>query len=363
MKRKKSLGTVILIALAMIMVVTSYTPAYSARPKEYKMAAFAAKTLPTMQPVIEMAEMIGKYTNNTVKIKVYGVDEIAGTKDLPALGKNGTIDFIVTAPVYYPTLFPMAAALQQLTVLNKGPESAQYAWRTLFKEFPELQKEFAGQNLHVLNRSSLGMYYTLSKKPIKGVADLKGMKVRNFGGKLAGEYLQAAGATPVFVPPADYYEALMRGVYDAFVGDMQQMVGFKLYENAKYLGMPTGSIIGWCIAMNLDRWNELTPSEQQAITRAATEWGAKDLAINIGFDRDGRKQLEAKGVQYIEFPEKDYAAIYDKFGNPWEKLKQVMKGDLKIDPAFTDKFVTRYQQIVNEYEAQYLKKGKAWTYQ
>jgi len=250
-----------------------------------------------------------------------------------------------------------------LTVLNKGPESAQYAWRALFKEFPELQKEFAAQNLHLLNRSSLGTYYSLSKKPIRGVADLKGLKMRNFGGKLAGEYLAAAGATPVFVPPADYYEALMRGVYDAFVGDMQQMIGFKLYENAKYLGMQTGSIVGWFIAMNLDRWNELTPSEQQAITRAATEWGAKDLALNEGYDRDGRKQLEAKGVQYIEFPEKEYAAIYDKFGNPWEKLKQVMKEDLKIDPAFTDKFVTRYRQLVNEYEAQFLKKGNAWKYQ
>jgi TRAP-type C4-dicarboxylate transport system substrate-binding protein len=282
---------------------------------------------------------------------------------MPALLRRGSLDFMVSAPVYYQTLFPINAALQQLALLNKGPEQAQYCWRALFREFPELQNEFAAQNAYLLDRASLGTFYTLSKKPLQGVADMKGMKMRSFGGKLAAEYLNAAGATPVFVPPADSYESLMRGVYDAYIGDLPTMMSFKLYDNAKYLGMPAGALIGWFIAVNMDSWKELTPSEQQAITRAVMEWTNKDLAMNVGYDINYLKQLEEKGVKYIAFPEKEYAAIYEKFGDPWEKLKQVMKEDLKIDPVFTEKFVNRYKQLNSEYDTKYLKTGKKWTYQ
>lgn len=371
MIRKPNFGTVIFLAVAIGLVVSSYTPAHSAqtgttstKPKEFKLSSFGARTSVMMPPVMEFCETIGKYTNNTVKVKFYAVDEIAGTKDLPALLKKGSIDFIAVAPSYFPALFPLANSLQQLTLLNKTPEQAQYAWRALFKEFPEeLQKEFTAQNAYLINRSSLGRYDTLSKTPINGVADLKGLKIRTWGGKLSGEFLQAMGATPVFVAPADYYEGLMRGVYDAFIGDMQQMLGYKLYENAKYLGMPTGAIVGWFISMNLDRWNELTPSQQQAITRAGTEWGAKDLALCMEYGRNGRSLLEAKGVKYIEFPEKEHAIMLAKFGDPWERIQQVMKQDLKIDPAFTEKFVTRYHQLVTEFDAKYLKTGKHWIYE
>ena len=58
-----------------------------------------------------------------------------------------------------------------------------YSWRGLYRDIPEIQEEFKKQNMYLINRSCLGTYKLVSKKPVRNLADTEGMKLRIIGGE------------------------------------------------------------------------------------------------------------------------------------------------------------------------------------
>ncbi|MFA0544574.1 TRAP transporter substrate-binding protein DctP, partial [Vibrio sp. 10N.222.52.B7] len=62
--------------------------------------------------------------------------------------------------------------------------------------------------------STTGVESFISKKPIDGVADLKGLKLRAPEG-LVQQVFAAAGATPVNLPGSEVFTGLSKGVIDA----------------------------------------------------------------------------------------------------------------------------------------------------
>jgi len=72
-----------------------------------------------------------------------------------------------------------------------------------------------------------------STKPIRSIADLKGLKLRMSGDP--GEMVAKMGAAVVFLPPGELYEATMRGVIDGFeLSNPGTDLTFKVQEVIKY---------------------------------------------------------------------------------------------------------------------------------
>ena len=186
--KRRSVLFVMLLSLVIMTIVgfeASPVAAAETKPIELKWANFQTKEADSIPPLMQWTKEIETRTKGAVKVKMYFVGEIADTKDLVHLCRTGSIDVISTPPVYYTGTFPLNAALQTYYPLNRTVEEAIYSWRGL-REMPEVQAEFAKQNIYCLNRSSLGVYNLVSKKPVRNLADLKGMKSQQKGGKENG---------------------------------------------------------------------------------------------------------------------------------------------------------------------------------
>ena len=101
--------------------------------------------------------------------------------------------------------------------------------------------------------------------PIKGLADLKGKKVRVFN-KTMTDFVEAAGGTTVTIPFADVVPAMQRGVADcAVTGSFNGNIA-KWYEVTDYLYTMS---LGWAIqyvAVNTKTWAKLSPDMQKFLT-------------------------------------------------------------------------------------------------
>ncbi len=75
----------------------------------------------------------------------------------------------------------------------------------------ELYKPYG---VHFIGASTTGVESLVSKKPLDGVADLKGLKLRAPEG-LVQQVFAAAGATPVNLPGSEVFTGLSKGVIDA----------------------------------------------------------------------------------------------------------------------------------------------------
>jgi len=136
----------------------------------------------------------------------------------------------------------------------------------------------------------------------------------------------------------------------------------KIYEVAKYVTFDFGTIVGWQNSMNLKVWNSLTPEMQNGIMRAATEFSARDLELNLTSEKKSMDSLKQKGVQFIAVDQKEQKAFLDKAGDPWAAAKDFLAKDLKVDAAVADRYLKGWRELNNEYETKYMRTGKKWDY-
>jgi TRAP-type mannitol/chloroaromatic compound transport system substrate-binding protein len=142
------------------------------------------------------------------------------------------------------------------------------------------------------------------KRPIKNLADFKGMKCRQTG--IVAEIFQKMGMTTVNMPGGEIIPSAQRGTIDCaeWVGGVEDLrLGFHNVWKYHYTpGMHEPSVVGELI-INSEVWKGLSPQHQEAVRSAATEsflrWWVKWQRQNA----DALKELQEKhGVQILRTP-------------------------------------------------------------
>jgi len=156
------------------------------------------------------------------------------------------------------------------------------------------------------------------KRPIRNVADMKGMKCRQTG--MAGEVWKSLGFTVVNMPGGEIIPSAQRGVIDCaeWVGGVEDLrLGFHNVWKYHYSpGVHENVTIGELL-INGDVWKELSPQHKEIVRSAANEtfliWWTKWQKQNA----EALKELREKhGVQVLLTP----PDILREFLRAWDKL-------------------------------------------
>ena len=142
------------------------------------------------------------------------------------------------------------------------------------------------------------------KRPIRNLADLKGMKCRQTG--ITAEVFQKMGMSTVNLPPGEIIPAAQRGVIDCaeYVGGMDDLkLGFPSVWKYHYTpGMHESTSTGEII-FNLDVWKALTPQQQEAVRSAANESFSRWWSRWQKGQAEAMKEMREKhGVQILRTP-------------------------------------------------------------
>jgi TRAP-type mannitol/chloroaromatic compound transport system substrate-binding protein len=148
-------------------------------------------------------------------------------------------------------------------------------------------------------------------KPITGIKDLKGLKIR-LAGKIQTIVAQQLGFTPVSIDSTELYESLQRGVVDAGEFSVPASdLSLKLHEVAKYWWAPGWHQSAGCngVMVNMDKWNSLPDAYKDAFAKAAELCTAESMARYAYEDFKATKQMIDSGVQICFYPEEDLRTI------------------------------------------------------
>lgn len=217
---------------------------------------------------------------------------------------SGTADIAVGVFAYTRGRFPVMEAFELPGIyFGSCTATSLVAWEGIKRFKP---KELSDTKLMYIYAVGPGSLY--SKKEIKSLADLKGMRIRATG--LTAKSIKALGATPVAMPMPEAYEALSKGVVEGNIGPPEILKGWKQAEVTKYIVKmpPVYNGIHYCV-MNLDKWNSLPSDVQKAIEKvneafivpAAQIWDSemKENGIDYG--------VKEHGMEIGSLSEEDYA--------------------------------------------------------
>lgn len=188
--------------------------------------------------------------------------------------------------------------------------------------FPTLEKAFE----EIYNAKLLQLYPFPSQTlwcrgEVNGIADLKGKKIRVYATTL-GDFVEGAGGTSVTVPFAEVIPALEKGVVDCGITGTMSAYKAKWHQVATHAYTLR---VGWGLAfgaMNMDKWNSLTPDQQamlttelDALTDAMWEETASEDEVAISCITGGKCDIGEPGSMVLVEPSAEDLAARDKIAN------------------------------------------------
>ncbi|MCB6182614.1 TRAP transporter substrate-binding protein [Leeia sp. TBRC 13508] len=123
-----------------------------------------------------------------------------------------------------------------------------------------------------------GMKQMSANKPLKSVADYKGLKMRIQASKVLDAEMRALGANPQVMAFSEVYQALQTGVVDGTENPMSNFYTQKMHEVQKNLSLTNHGYLGYALIMNKKFYDGL-PADLKGVVdvsvKQATEYGNK----------------------------------------------------------------------------------------
>ncbi|MBU2552584.1 MAG: TRAP transporter substrate-binding protein [Proteobacteria bacterium] len=101
--------------------------------------------------------------------------------------------------------------------------------------------------------------------PIWTVADMKGVKFRTPPSRIFTEVFTAWGAIPTPMPFPELFMALKQDVVQGQDNGLDVLVGYQFFTVQKYAVITDHMMSGYMLAMNMKKWESLTPEQQKII--------------------------------------------------------------------------------------------------
>ena len=149
-----------------------------------------------------------------------------------------------------------------------------------------------------------GFRHFFTVKPVSGIADFKGLKLRVSNDPVMNGMVESLGANPTVVSFGELYSALQTGVVD---GAEQPIANYKsnaFPEVANNLILD-GHTLGAVQAVITDNaWNKLTENQQAAVMEAAADTQAFNADLSETAENKVLDELKSSGCNVVDVPDK-----------------------------------------------------------
>lgn len=302
-----------------------------------------AKSRINVDAVVPFIEATTKDSKGSITWKYLPGNQIVTVRSALKGLRDGLVDAGMVIPV-----FARKAMIQNNVIydtIHLGHDdpiaAAGAAHETIMFDCPSCLAEYKKHNAFLLSSFAGSPGVMVCRKPVKTVADVKGLKIR--GGGATHRLVKAMGGVPISIPPQELALALERGGLDCAVMALNWMVSFGIHDIAKHvLDYPMGSSRGLgLISMRRDTWKKLTPEQRRILWEHAPLATARATAISyIALDKTYRSKIgPSKGVTFYKGGADVKKVIDDLVGKEEAAIsaaikKQGAKNPEKIVAAF-----------------------------
>ena len=297
------------------LLAVAATLALTAQAAEFRSAdTHNADDYPTVVAVKHMSELLDKASGGKHKIKVFNKAALGSEKETIDQVKIGALDMarVNVAPMngvcpmtMVPTMPFLFRSVEHMRKSLDGPVG------------DEILKSCESAGFIGLAFYDSGARSIYAKKPIKTVADAKGLKIRVQQSDLWVSLVSAMGANATPMPYGEVYTGLKTGLIDAAENNIPSFDTAKHVEAVKVYSKTEHSMAPEILVMSKVVWDKLPKAEQDMIRKAAKD--------SVAFQRKKWDEQEAKslanvkaaGAEIIDVDKKSFQAVmgpvYDKF--------------------------------------------------
>ncbi len=268
-------------------------------------------------------DKLPEMTNGEVTIEFLPIGAVMPRNETPEGVAAGVLSGDLTSIAYFSGRNPAFAILGDLIAGYDTPQQVQRFCREGggSEALQQLWDTTLPGMIHVVGCGAVSKEALVSTKPIRGLADLQGLKIRSPEG-LAATVFRLAGASPSNIPFSEVFTSLEKGVVDAadasaYVNNDQN--GF--HQIAKYPLYPgIHSMAVHQFTINQQLWDSLSPEAQQGLQ----DWYYAAYAdLLAALDAEDKALVERDRadpeIEVIDWSQEDRDAFRTVAMDAWEE--------------------------------------------
>jgi TRAP-type C4-dicarboxylate transport system substrate-binding protein len=244
--------------------------------------------------LLKFEELTRKYYGKPVNFVLHRNSELGLEKDyFVYLNQGKGVDYAIVSPAHMST-FSRAAPFIDAPFLFRDLDH----WRKvldadLFK--PIAEEIYKKADVMLIGYAGGGTRNIFANKPIRNLADMKGLKVRVMGAPIWSRTFAAAGMSPSVIAYNEIYNAIQNGVISAGDNEAAGVEQMRFYEVGPNLAMTEHSITIRPLCFSGKTFKTLPADLQAAILRAGKEAGAYGRDLESHEDAAKLEAMEKAG--------------------------------------------------------------------
>lgn len=257
-----------ILCLALAILSLGIVAQASAAEVVIKIAGMKPEGEPETLGMHKFGEILAKLSNGKYETQVFPNSQLGKEDAYIASTRRGTIQMCATG-TQTSALHP-AMAMLETPMLFDNLEHARRAMEG--KTFDLIHKGFPeASGLRMLNAFPLGFRHFYSKKPLKSMADLKGLKMRVPNIPLYTNFAKECGISGQPMPFAEVPAALDQGVIDGGDSPFADIVALKMYEITPNITLSGHILVIHSLYINDKFYQGLPEQDRKWFDQAARE--------------------------------------------------------------------------------------------
>jgi tripartite ATP-independent transporter DctP family solute receptor len=283
----------------------------------------ASDVHPAGYPTVVAVEGIGKKlsaaTNGRLTVAMYPSMQLGGEKEAIEQAQVGAIAF---ARVSVGALGPVVDDLNvfNLPYVFRNTEHMQHVidgpiGQELLDKVTNSGKGLIG--LCWMDAGARSFYNT--KKPIKTMADLKGMKVRVMGNPMFVEMANSMGANGGAMGYDQVFTSLQTGVVDGAENNPPSFVFDNHFQVAKFYTVDEHLIVPEMVVFSKKIWDTMSKEDQASLVKFSKEAQQEERKLWAIYEKQAMDKATAAGITITQVSAADKKSFQDAVKPVWDK--------------------------------------------
>ena len=298
------------LGLALLTAMPAVTPA-----REFRVADTQPADYPTVQALQYMAQIIEERSAGRHRLHVFHSRQLGEEKETIEQTRIGAIDLNRTNVAPIGSLVPVANVLSLPFLFRSFEHLHRVLDQGIGQEILAQFQPHGFVGLTFYDSGARSIYNSV--RPVRSLADMKGLRIRVQQSSLMSDMIKALGADPVELPYGQVSTGLSTRLIDGAENNWPSYVTTGHYKLASYYTLTEHSMSPEVLVMSRLAWESLSGEDRDIFLEAAAKSNIFMRSLWTSLEERSRQQARAAGnIIITDFDRKPFeeamSVIYDK---------------------------------------------------
>ena len=318
-------------ALSAVALSTLTATAFAQAPIVIKFSHVVAPDTPKGKGAQRFKELVEQRSAGKIKVEVYPNSQLYKDKEELEALQLGSVQMLAPSLAKFGPLGVKEFEVFDLPFLFKDADAFRNTTATLGVE---LFKKLEGKGITGLAYWDNGFHIMSANKPLHGVADFKGLKLRIQSSKVLDAQMRALGAIPQVMAFSELYQALQTGVVDGTEGVPSNFWTQKVYEVQKHMSISNHGHLAYAVIINKKFFDGLPADLRGVVESSIKDATTYANAIASAENATALDKIKASGKTTVYTPTPAEINEWKKALMPVHKEMEGRVGKATVEAAY-----------------------------